>query len=111
PSVHSRPGISGHRAMVSEPIASLILALIAVTTSAWLTGRVRAYALARRLLDVPNVRSSHSTPTPRGGGVAIVVAVLLVLVAGGGLEMSFFPPATPLRARGLAGAEGGCSAG
>ena len=73
--------------MVSEPIASLILALIAVTTSAWLTGRVRAYALARRLLDVPNVRSSHSTPTPRGGGVAIVVAVLLVLVAGVALKV------------------------
>ena len=73
--------------MVSEPIASLILALIAVTTSAWLTGRVRAYALARQLLDVPNVRSSHSTPTPRGGGVAIVVAVLLVLVAGVALKV------------------------
>jgi UDP-N-acetylmuramyl pentapeptide phosphotransferase/UDP-N-acetylglucosamine-1-phosphate transferase len=32
----------------------------------------------RRVLDRPNERSSHSSPTPRGGGIAIV----LVLVAG-----------------------------
>jgi Fuc2NAc and GlcNAc transferase len=31
-------------------------------------------ARSRGLLDVPNARSSHDTPTPRGGGVAIVVA-------------------------------------
>lgn len=30
----------------------------------------------RRLLDIPNARSSHARPTPRGGGAAIVVAVL-----------------------------------
>ncbi|MEJ2457554.1 MAG: hypothetical protein P8Y58_05150, partial [Novosphingobium sp.] len=34
----------------------------------------RRYALASKLLDIPNNRSSHSEPTPRGGGVAIVVA-------------------------------------
>ena len=28
---------------------------------------------ARGLMDVPNERSSHATPTPRGGGVAIVI--------------------------------------
>lgn len=39
------------------------------------TGVVREYA-RRRLLDLPNDRSSHSRPTPRGGGAAIVVAVL-----------------------------------
>ncbi len=31
-----------------------------------------------RLLDVPNDRSSHTTPTPRGGGIAVITAVLLV---------------------------------
>jgi UDP-N-acetylmuramyl pentapeptide phosphotransferase/UDP-N-acetylglucosamine-1-phosphate transferase len=31
---------------------------------------------SRALLDVPNERSSHSRPTPRGGGLGIVVAVL-----------------------------------
>jgi Fuc2NAc and GlcNAc transferase len=32
------------------------------------------------LLDVPNERSSHSRPTPRGGGVAIVVSFLASMV-------------------------------
>jgi Fuc2NAc and GlcNAc transferase len=35
------------------------------------TALVRRYSMARSLLDVPNHRSSHSTPTPRGGGLAI----------------------------------------
>ncbi|MDX1298920.1 MAG: glycosyltransferase family 4 protein, partial [Pseudomonas sp.] len=34
---------------------------------------------ARSLIDIPNARSSHTVPTPRGGGVAIVVSFLLVL--------------------------------
>jgi Fuc2NAc and GlcNAc transferase len=45
----------------------------------WLTGQMRRYALARDLLDRPNARSSHSVPTPRGGGVAIVVTFLLIV--------------------------------
>jgi Fuc2NAc and GlcNAc transferase len=49
--------------------------------SCWLTAWVRRYALRAQLLDVPNERSSHSAPTPRGGGVAIVVSTLLATVA------------------------------
>ena len=52
--------------------------LIAFVTiiSAWaLTGMIRRYAV-RRLVDVPNDRSSHSSPTPRGGGLAIVTTTL-----------------------------------
>ncbi|MCZ8132999.1 MAG: glycosyltransferase family 4 protein [Steroidobacteraceae bacterium] len=41
-----------------------------------LTGLVRRYALHRGMLDVPNARSSHTVPTPRGGGVAIVAVAL-----------------------------------
>jgi Fuc2NAc and GlcNAc transferase len=41
-----------------------------------LTGLLRRYALTHRLLDVPNARSSHTAPTPRGGGVAIVATFL-----------------------------------
>jgi Fuc2NAc and GlcNAc transferase len=40
---------------------------------------LRRYALSRSLMDIPNARSSHSVPTPRGGGVAIVVSFLLAL--------------------------------
>jgi len=44
-----------------------------------LTVGLRGYAIKRRLLDVPNTRSSHQVATPRGGGAAIVVAVTLAL--------------------------------
>lgn len=44
-----------------------------------LTWGLRRYALARSLMDIPNGRSSHSVPTPRGGGVAIVLSFLIAL--------------------------------
>lgn len=50
-------------------------------TSFLLTGMLRKYALSRSLIDVPNARSSHSVPTPRGGGVAVVVTVMLSLIS------------------------------
>lgn len=47
----------------------------------WLTvWRVREYTLAHRILDVPNARSSHVQPTPRGGGLGIVFTLELALV-------------------------------
>lgn len=45
-----------------------------------LTGAIRRYAVARNLIDIPNSRSSHQVPTPRGGGLAIVAAFLTGLV-------------------------------
>lgn len=54
--------------------------LLFVALVTWLlTGALRRYAIARSIIDIPNSRSSHSVPTPRGGGVAIVVSVLLAL--------------------------------
>lgn len=44
-----------------------------------LTAALRRYAVARSLLDIPNARSSHAVPTPRGGGLAIVVSFLAAL--------------------------------
>ncbi|MBA7576256.1 Undecaprenyl-phosphate alpha-N-acetylglucosaminyl 1-phosphate transferase [subsurface metagenome] len=38
-----------------------------------LTWLIRIWTLKFKILDIPNKRSSHSTPTPRGGGVAIVI--------------------------------------
>ena len=40
---------------------------------------MRAYALKKNIIDNPNERSSHSIPTPRGGGVAVVCSYLLAL--------------------------------
>lgn len=55
-------------------------ALAAVLITAFLaTWLLRKYALATSLLDTPNARSSHTVPTPRGGGVAIVVTFLFVV--------------------------------
>lgn len=43
------------------------------------TWLARRYALARRLLDEPGERRSHTIATPRGGGIAIVAAMLLAM--------------------------------
>jgi Fuc2NAc and GlcNAc transferase len=40
---------------------------------------VRRHALRRGLIDRPNARSSHSVPTPRGGGLGVVLAFLIAL--------------------------------
>jgi len=53
--------------------------LLAGVVSWALTGLLRRYALARSLMDIPNERSSHAVPTPRGGGVAIVATFLFAL--------------------------------
>lgn len=53
--------------------------LIALISAALLTGLLRRYALATRLIDIPNARSSHNVPTPRGGGLSIVIVFLLGL--------------------------------
>ena len=69
--------------MASSGVVWLRLAvtfLTAVVVAAIGTALVRRYSIARSILDVPNHRSSHSTPTPRGGGLAIAV-VLLVGIA------------------------------
>lgn len=52
-------------------ITALALVLFASLAG---TALLRRYALAHQVLDVPNARSSHLVPTPRGGGVAIVIA-------------------------------------
>ncbi len=38
------------------------------------------YALNHQLLDHPNERSSHTLPTPRGGGLAIVSTFIVLIV-------------------------------
>lgn len=58
-----------------------LFCLLAVTWClAWdLTGRIRRYGLRQGILDVPNERSSHSVPTPRGGGLAFVAVLSAAL--------------------------------
>lgn len=54
--------------------------LTSFVSSFLLTGYMRYYALKKNIIDNPNERSSHTIPTPRGGGMSIVVTFLLVLV-------------------------------
>lgn len=53
---------------VPEITASQLLGF----AGAWFMAR---YAVAFGLIDIPNDRSSHCLPTPRGGGVGILVAL------------------------------------
>ncbi|NJP04118.1 MAG: glycosyltransferase family 4 protein [Chloroflexaceae bacterium] len=50
--------------------------ILALVVSWQLTQAIRQYALNRAIIDVPNERSSHSQPTPRGGGLALVVVTI-----------------------------------
>lgn len=57
---------------------SLLLACFAVALVTWtLAGVVRRALLRRKILDAPNERSSHVTPTPRGGGLALIPVTLV----------------------------------
>ena len=58
----------------------------------WLALWLLVPLLSRRLLDQPNARSSHSLPTPRGGGVAFVlVGTAAVALLGGWIPSLCLP--------------------
>jgi Fuc2NAc and GlcNAc transferase len=85
-------------------IAAALTAISALAAAALLTQLVRAIALGSGVVDIPNERSSHGVPTPRGGGLAIVLVTtasvvvlwlrgavrieLLCALAGGGLAVA-----------------------
>jgi Fuc2NAc and GlcNAc transferase len=60
--------------------AQALIAISAFACSALLTQLIRKVALGSGVLDVPNARSSHGVPTPRGGGAAIVLVTTTGLV-------------------------------
>lgn len=62
------------------PIFLLIIIILSFT----LTWLIRNQAIRKSIIDTPNERSSHTLPTPRGGGLAIVIAFY------GGLCFLFF---------------------
>lgn len=57
-----------------------LLIIVGFLAAFSLTGYMRQYALKKNIIDNPNERSSHSVPTPRGGGVAVVISYLLGVV-------------------------------
>lgn len=78
--------------MAGPLISAAVLALGALAAAALLTHLVRVMVIGRGVVDVPNARSSHAAPTPRGGGLAVV----LVLSAGALLLQLFGVLGTPL---------------
>ncbi|UVL12723.1 glycosyltransferase family 4 protein [Pseudomonas atacamensis] len=60
-------------------MSSVWLVPVVFASAFILTALLRRYALSKSLIDIPNDRSSHTIPTPRGGGVAIVVTFLAAL--------------------------------
>lgn len=65
----------------------LIISAIIAAVSALATGMLAAMLRRRAILDHPNARSSHATPTPRGGGLAVVPIALAAWIAGAGTEL------------------------
>ena len=51
--------------------------LAALLLSYFCVAKLRLWAERRQILDIPNDRSSHQQPVPRGGGLAIVTVTLV----------------------------------
>lgn len=68
-------------------LSTFFIVVLCVCVSWLLTTAARRYAIAAHMLDHPNTRSSHSVPTPRGGGVAIVATFVLAMTVLWALEL------------------------
>lgn len=64
------------------PMHNLIAVVLAFAGSYLLTRAMVVCSRKFQLMDLPNGRSSHIKPTPRGGGIAIVVSSLAAITAG-----------------------------
>ena len=77
----------------------IYLVPVLAITSFVLTAATRKRAIKNNHLDIPNERSSHSLPTPRGAGIAIVatffVGLLILLVNDTISSRDFFTLAAP----------------
>ncbi|MBA3685211.1 MAG: glycosyltransferase family 4 protein [Planctomycetes bacterium] len=73
----------------------ILLFVLTSGLSACAVGAALVYA-RQRLLDLPNQRSSHERPTPRGGGIGLVAA--LVATAGAAAWMDGAVRALPILA-------------
>lgn len=58
---------------------SSVLWLTCIACSFVIVGLVRRAALTHGVLDLPNLRSSHHIPTPRGGGLGIAITTVAAL--------------------------------
>ena len=61
---------------MSWQLGDWFLVLVSLGGAFALTGFARLYAVGSGLVDVPNLRSSHTESTPRGGGIAVVTVLV-----------------------------------
>jgi Fuc2NAc and GlcNAc transferase len=57
-------------------VVAAVCLIAASVVAGLMTGLIYRYAWRKSLLDIPGPRSSHSMPTPRGGGLSIAMVVL-----------------------------------
>lgn len=63
-----------------------MLALATLALCLVLVGALLPVLRRAQLVDVPNHRSSHDAPVPRGGGLAVMAAIPLALLFAGGFD-------------------------
>jgi len=66
--------------LLSEPDLSLFALPIGFVSTVLLTYLLLRVGLRKGVVDIPNARSSHTSPVPRGGGLAVVVVFLVFLL-------------------------------
>lgn len=70
----------------------MVLLLVALATTALAAPAVRVVMLRHGVLDVPNHRSSHVAPVPRGGGWACIVGLVVAAVVAAALGRAVLWP-------------------
>lgn len=80
---YSATGAASGRALTGTPLSGQwgVLGILGCALSYAGVACMRRWAGWRQVMDVPNERSSHTTPTPKGGGLPIVVLTLGGLIA------------------------------
>jgi UDP-N-acetylmuramyl pentapeptide phosphotransferase/UDP-N-acetylglucosamine-1-phosphate transferase len=77
--------MSGEIAAVPAAAGAIVAVFAAVTSGVLI---VLLYPLLKRYaLAKPNARSSHRTPTPQGGGIAVIAATVAAIVIAVGLRL------------------------
>ena len=71
--------------MFSEPTFPLIALPLGFVSTVLLTYLLIKVGLRKGLVDIPNERSSHMSPVPRGGGLAIVISFFVFLLVHPGI--------------------------
>lgn len=82
---------------IMHGLMALGLVLVSAYLTSFMTRKLHGYLIKKAILDRPNERSSHKTPTPRGGGLAIMAVVLvgmamLLIFCGASTEQGDFIP-------------------